>query len=261
MSKQSVVVITGAASGMGRVFALRMAAQGMHVSAVDRQEEALAALAEEQALITPHAIDVTDSRALQNLANELIEQHGTIDRLVCCAAIMPTELLATEDAELTSRVMAINYGGTVNVVRAVIPGMLSRGQGEIVIFGSSGGAVLIKECGAYCASKAATNAYAEILTEELRDSAVHVMLVCPPLVDTPLIQQAVNTANPATIALSLEGDRFVSPEFIIDEVERGLQRRTEILKPGMEAKLMMWLRRFSPRLVWTLLDMSAKNAS
>jgi hypothetical protein len=72
------------------------------------------------------------------------------------------------------------------------------------------------------------------------------------LVDTPLLQQAVATSNPKIISDSIAKNRFADPEFIIDEVEKALTKRTEILVPGAEAKAVMWLRRMSPRLLWKI---------
>jgi short-subunit dehydrogenase len=76
------------------------------------------------------------------------------------------------------------------------------------------------------------------------------MLVCPALVDTPLLEQAVQTSNPKSIRDSIANRRFADPEFVVDEVEKGLDRGTEILLPGAEAKLVMAARRLAPRLLW-----------
>jgi short-subunit dehydrogenase len=172
---------------------------------------------------------------------------------------MPTSKLAEQDTREIRGVMAINYGGTVNAVQAVLPGMAQRDAGELIIFGSTGGSVLVPDCGAYCASKAATNLYTEMLIEETRGSGVRVMLVCPALVDTPLLQQAVATSNPKVIADSIAKNRFADPELIIDEVEKALRKRTEILMPGAEAKAVMWLRRMSPGLLWRIVRLANRD--
>ena len=79
------------------------------------------------------------------------------------------------------------------------------------------------------------------------------MLVCPPLVDTPLLEQAVATSNPKVISDSIAKNRFAVPDFIIDEVVKALAKRTVILIPGAEAKAVMWLRRMSPALLWKII--------
>jgi NAD(P)-dependent dehydrogenase (short-subunit alcohol dehydrogenase family) len=254
-----VAVVTGGASGLGRIFALRMAAQGIQVAVVDRNSEALSSVAWESSRIHAVRCDVSSSAELSAAFAEIESELGTIDRLVTCAAIMPTSKLAEQDTREIRGVMAVNYGGTVNAVQAVLPAMAQRGAGELIIFGSTGGSVLVPDCGAYCASKAATNLYAEMLIEEMRGSGVRVMLVCPALVDTPLLQQAVATSNPKVIADSIAKNRFTDPEFIIDEVEKAFRKRTEILMPGAEAKAVMWLRRMSPGLLWRIVRMANRD--
>jgi NADP-dependent 3-hydroxy acid dehydrogenase YdfG len=158
-----VALVTGGASGMGQVFALRMAKSGTKVAILDRDEQGLQATAEQSDNIYTYPCDVSDLNEVTKVVSNATEAIGPVDRLLLCAAIMPTELLALQTAEFVNKVMAVNYGGVVNVTQAILPSMLERKMGEVVIFGSSVGSVLITECGAYCASKAATGAYSEIL--------------------------------------------------------------------------------------------------
>jgi NAD(P)-dependent dehydrogenase (short-subunit alcohol dehydrogenase family) len=248
-----VAWVTGGASGLGRIIALRMARAGTRVALLDLDEERLHAVASEHENLRAYPGDVCDAAAMNDVAGAIERDLGSIERVVHCAAIMPTGPLATQPIESIHRLMRVNYGGTVNVTKAALPRLLERGSGELVLFGSTGGSVLVPECGAYCASKAATNAFAEVLIEENRGSGVHVMLVCPPLVDTPLLEQAVETSNPKSIRDSIASRRFADPEHVIDAVERGLARRTEILLTDTEARLVTWARRLAPGLLWKVL--------
>jgi NAD(P)-dependent dehydrogenase (short-subunit alcohol dehydrogenase family) len=247
-----IALVTGGASGMGRICALRLANQGAKVAVVDMDPAGLESLQQESSNIFPYLCDVSDLAGVEGVLAEVRAQFGFIHRVVHCAAIMPTACLAEQETETIHRLMRINYGGTVNVTKSVLPAMFEKGAGELVVFGSTGGSVLVPECGAYCASKAAVNAYTEILIEENRGRGVHIMLVCPPLVDTPLLQQAVETSNPKSVRDSIEKKRFADPEFIVDEVEKGLKRKIEILLPGGEAKFVMAMRRYFPRLLWKI---------
>jgi short-subunit dehydrogenase len=249
-----VAVVTGGASGMGREFAIRMAAQGIRVAVLDRDEAALSSMQTDAAEIMVRACDVTRSDSVEAILAEVTAELGPIDRLVHCAAIMPTGRLIDRPTEEIQHLMTVNYGGTVNVVKAIVPRMQARDSGQIVIFGSTGGSVLVPECGAYCASKAATNAFAEVLIEELRETGLQVMLVCPPLVDTPLLSQALETSNPRSVRDSIKHKRFVTAGFVIDAVEAGLASKAEILIPGAQAKLVMWARRIAPRLLWKVVN-------
>lgn len=245
------VLVTGGGSGIGRAFVQRLSRQGWRVCVMDMNAPALQELASDT--VSTYVCDVADLEQVKARIEEVLENFGCIDRLIHCAAIMPAGKLASMAAETTNRLMSVNYGGTVNVVQTVLQHMLARDAGELIVFGSSGGSVPVPDCGAYCASKAATNAYLEILAEENRASGVQFMLVCPPLVNTPLLEQAMATAQPRILSYSLEHQRYMTPDAIVDAVEKGLKNNVTILWPNMEAKILQWLRRFSPRLMWRII--------
>lgn len=244
-------VVTGGASGIGRAFVERLLLENWTVCVLDDNRAGLEALAGSG--VATFVCDVTDLGQIEQTVQHILARYGAIDRLVHCAAIMPAGKLAAMNAATINHLSAVNYGGTVNVVQTVIADMLANDAGEIIVFGSAGGAVPVPDCGAYCATKAATNFYVEILAEENRHTGVQFMLVCPPLVNTPLLTQAVSTGNPKTVSDSLENKRYMTPEQVVDAVERGLQKQIVILWPSTEAKVLQWLRRFSPRLVWRVI--------
>jgi short-subunit dehydrogenase len=93
----------------------------------------------------------------------------------------------------------------------------------------------------------------EILMEENRASNVQFMLVCPPLVNTPLLTQAMTTAAPKMLRYSLDNKRYMTTDDIVKAVIKGMQKKTKILWPSTEAKILQWLRRFSPRLLWKII--------
>ncbi|MEM9255327.1 MAG: SDR family oxidoreductase [Pseudomonadota bacterium] len=244
-------LVTGGASGIGRAFVEHLQKENWTVCVLDENRASLETLSSPN--VSTHACDVTDLGQIEATVESIRAQYGVIDRLIHCAAIMPAGKLATMNAATINHLTAVNYGGTVNVVQTVLADMLARDSGEIIVFGSAGGAVPVPDCGAYCATKAATNLYVEILAEENRRTGVQFMLVCPPLVNTPLLTQAVSTGNPKTVADSLEKERYMTPDQIVRAVERGLEQKTVILWPSTEAKVLQWFRRFSPRLVWRLI--------
>jgi len=253
-----VAVVTGGASGMGKIIALRMAGRGTRVAILDMNEAGLDATAKENSGITAYKCDTSDLAQVESVIAKITAELGTIDRVVHCAAIMPTSKLMDQPAALINKMMAVNYGGTVNMTKTVLPAMQQRRSGELVIFGSIAGSVLAPDLGSYCATKAATNAFTEVLIEENRGSGAHVLLVCPPMVNTPLLKQATDNSNPKNIRDSIEKGRLADPNYIIDEVEKALANRVEILIPGAEAKITMWMRRLFPRLLWKIVHLSNK---
>lgn len=254
--KGKVALITGGASGMGRVAALKLANQGAKVAIVDVNDDALASVAAEHENLTPFNCDTSDLDQVRKLVTDVEAALGPIDRLTQCAAIMPGQSIKEMTPELTNKMMAINYGGTVNMVSTVWPLMDARGSGDIIIFGSMAGDVLTHNLGGYSATKSATNTWAEVLHHENKDTPLRFLLVCPPMVNTPLVQQAIEN-GPESIKTAGE-DRMVTPEFIIDAAEEALEKGDWVVRPG-SAKWMVRLRRYFPRTLWRIME-KANNA-
>jgi NAD(P)-dependent dehydrogenase (short-subunit alcohol dehydrogenase family) len=239
-----VALVTGAASGMGRLAARRLAAGGAQVAAFDVNEAGLRETRGETAAIRPTVVDVTDARAVAVAVRQVESELGPVDRVMNAAAIMPTERLLNQDADLINRIMAINYGGTVNVTMAVLPGMLSRGQGDLVNFASVAGWLPTLHFGAYNASKFAVVAFTEVLYHENRGRGVRFACVCPPPVATPLLDQA--KSQPKILAEVPP----IPPERVLDAIERDLERGRLMVYPDRNAAATVWLRRHLPRLTW-----------
>jgi NAD(P)-dependent dehydrogenase (short-subunit alcohol dehydrogenase family) len=239
-----VALVTGAASGMGRLAARRLAAGGAQVAAFDVNEAGLRETRGDTAAIRPTVVDVTDARAVATAVRQVESELGPVDRVMNAAAIMPTERLLNQDADLINRIMAINYGGTVNVTMAVLPGMLSRGQGDLVNFASVAGWLPTLHFGAYNASKFAVVAFTEVLFHENRARGVRFACVCPPPVATPLLDQA--KSQPKILAEVPP----IAPERVLDAIERDLERGRLMVYPDRNAAATVWLRRHLPRLTW-----------
>jgi len=239
-----VALVTGGASGMGRLSARRLAAAGAQVAILDVNEAGLRETKGDSAAIHAVPVDVTDARAVSAAVRRVESELGPIDRVMNAAAIMPTDRLALQDADLINRIMAINYGGTVNVAQAVLPGMLARGSGDLVNFASVAGWLPTLHFGAYNASKFAVVAYTEVLHHENRGRGVRFACVCPPPVATPLLDQAKSQPK------ILNELPPIAPERVLDAIERGLERGKLMIYPDANAAIVVWARRHLPRLVW-----------
>jgi NAD(P)-dependent dehydrogenase (short-subunit alcohol dehydrogenase family) len=248
-----VALVTGAASGMGRIEARRLAARGAAVAALDVSEAGLAETAAGAPGIRPYLCDVADLARVRQVVERVEAELGTIDRLTHAAAIMPTGLLAQADPEWVKRLMRVNYEGTVNVVLTVLPPMLARRSGDVIVYGSIAGSVLAPHFGAYGASKAAVNAFMETLIHENLGCGARIMLVCPPMVNTPLIRQAQESSNPRSVQQGMASGRFADPEKIVTAIEEGIEKGARVLLPDREARLLTGLRRFAPRLLWKII--------
>lgn len=239
-----VALVTGAASGMGRLATRRLAGAGAQVAALDVNEAGLRETRGGDESVRTYEVDVTDARAVAETVRRVESELGPIERVMNAAAIMPTERLLSQDADLINRIMAINYGGTVNVTLATLPGMIARRRGDLVNFASVAGWMPALHFGAYNASKFAVAAFTEVLHHENRSSGVRFACVCPPPVATPLLDQAKSQPK------ILKQLPPIAPETVLDAIERDLERGRLMVYPDRNAALTVWLRRHFPRLVW-----------
>ena len=240
----NTVLITGAGSGMGRLACQRLSAAGASIAGVDVNEPGLQETARTCERFHSFALDVTDERAVAATVREVESQLGPIDRVMNAAAIMPTDLILDQDAGLINRIMDINYGGTVNVTMAALPGMLERGKGDLVNFASIAGWLPALHFGAYNASKFAVVAFTEVLHHENRGKGVRFACVCPPPVATPLLDQAKSQPK------VLEDVPPIAPEKVLDAIERDLDRGKLMVYPDLTSKLALWMRRLLPGVMW-----------
>ncbi len=241
--------MTGAASGMGRLSALRLAASGVKVAALDLDEGGLAETAGRAPSVRPWVCDVSDREQVLRVVSQVSADLGPIDRLVNAAGIAPTGPLVDQDPGAVHRVMEVNYFGTVHLVQAVLPSMLERHSGDVVNFASLAGWMPSPGFGAYGATKAAVVAFTEVLAHENRGQGVRFACVCPPVVDTPMLDQVDPVTRPM-----VDAQTPIRPEVVIDAVEAGLDRGRLFIFPGRGTRQLWWLRRFAPSLTWSLME-------
>ena len=241
-----VVYVTGSGSGMGRLAAQRMADAGAQVAAIDVNEAGLKQTALGRSGIHRFVLDVADTRAVEANVREVEASLGPIHRVYAAAAILKTELLLAQTTADIFHIMDVNYRGVVNVAKAILPGMLARGRGDLIHFASLAGWAPAPLFGAYCASKHAVVAFSEVLAHENRGRGVRFSCVCPPAVETPMI------AATKVDSKALRHPRLppITPEAVLDAIERDLERGRLFCFPDRKSRISWRLRRFAPRLLW-----------
>jgi NAD(P)-dependent dehydrogenase (short-subunit alcohol dehydrogenase family) len=244
-----IALVTGGASGMGRIIALRLAKRGAKVAIFDVNEEGLASTAAEDESISPFHCDISSLEDVNTKVAEVVTKLGDIDHLVHAAALMPSHKLVDESHEGMERLFRINYFGTTYLVKAVLSSMLKRKSGRIIVFGSIAGHAMVPNMGAYCATKAAVNTYMEVLQNEIRGSGVRAHLICPPAVNTPLIDQSLATDAPGSMLEAQKSGRLADPEKIVDAIDKGVAKNKDIIFPG-EARLLLLWHALLPKLWW-----------
>ncbi len=253
-----LALVTGAASGMGRIYARRLASRGVTVAAMDVNDNGLAETAQGRDNIHCYRCDISSAEQIEERVAQIRSDLGEIDELVHAAALMPAHALADHSNDKLELLFQVNFFGTVYMIKTLLPAMLGRGRGRMVVFGSIAGVAIVPKMGAYCATKSAVNTYVECLQNEIRGRGVDVHLVCPPAVNTPLIDQTVATDTPGSITEARKSGRLANPEKIIDAIERGLEKNRDIIYPG-EARLLMLWKVLLPKLWWkTVLSFESK---
>lgn len=254
--KGSVALVTGGASGMGRMSCERLASAGAKVLALDMDAAGLATLSEQYDNVTALQVDVSNQEQVADAVARAGRDLGDIDRLTHCAAIMPLALISDMPVETIVKQMRINYDGTVYLVTSVLPGMLERNRGDIIAFGSIAGEVPLPTAGGYCATKAATIAFMRQVIMEHRRSAIRFLLVNPPPVNTSLLS-AEKTGqrgfSQKQMEQSLKRGIVVQPEFILDEIEKALEKSKTTLHPGWFAKSIVAAHKLFPSTIGNML--------
>ncbi len=174
-------LVTGASSGIGAATALRLARDGWQVVAAARRTDRLGELAAREPGIRPCALDVTDPRSVEQLA----------DAVPDCALLVANaggafdlSRVADADAETWARTYDVNVLGTVRTVQALLPALRASGGGHVVLTGSTAGRWTYEGGGGYTASKHAVVALRETLRSEEVENGLRVSEVAPGMVQT-----------------------------------------------------------------------------
>jgi len=238
-------LVTGAGNGMGREVALELLKRGATVVAVDINEAFLKEtklLAGERAgALTPVTLDITDRSAVQQLA----AKHKDLDGLVNVAGIIQPFVRVNDlEFDAIDRVMSINFFGPLNLIKAFLPGLLTRPQAHILNVSSMGSYAPVPGQTLYGASKAALNLLTEGLRSELSETNVQLTLVWPGAIGTNISQNSgVNVAGAENmdsskmkVTSAVEAGRMM-----VDAIEQGQKR----IYVGGDAKFMGRLSKWS----------------
>ena len=196
----AVAVVTGASSGLGRRFSVDLAGAGAMVVGLARREALLASLNDELRVASPKsttvACDVRDTAQYAAVLQDVEREHGKIDVLINNAGIGEPELVPGDVLEPYRAVMETNFFAAVCGTLTVLPGMLDRGAGVVVNVSSDTGRAPGPGEPAYGASKAALSAFTESLSFDAESRGVHLHVLYPGWVPTPMGAGAVDQGMP-----------------------------------------------------------------
>ncbi|MFN8151578.1 MAG: SDR family oxidoreductase [Solirubrobacterales bacterium] len=189
----SVVMVTGASSGIGKSAALKIADAGGIVLLVARTpeklEETRQQILDRGGVAHIHRCDLSDIDDIDRMAEEVLEQHGHVDVLINNAgrSIRRSIALSYDRFHDFERTMQLNYFGPVRTILRLLPTMRARRSGQIINVSSIGVQTNMPRFSAYVASKSALDAFSRCIASEIIDDNVHITTIHMPLVRTPMI--------------------------------------------------------------------------
>lgn len=267
--KDKIVVITGAASGIGRSAALAFARRGAHIVATDLGADALRALEREVTALGVRCltalVDVSDADAMKAFAERVLREAGVPHVLVNNAGVAYLGLFVDSDVAHWRRVMDVNLMGVVHGCHVFLPAMIAAGgPRQVLNVASSAANYPSPAMAAYAASKYAVAGLSEVLKMELKGSGVGVSTVCPGVINTAIAKPNGNTA-PTITAMQLNklqayyADNGCSPDLVGEAMVRAAQRGGDMVLVGPYSRLIYMARQLSLKLARALMMDGARK--
>ncbi len=229
----AVVVLTGAAGGIGAALARRFAAEGAAgLVLADVDGAAARALASGFERATGVECDVTDSAQVTALVTAAEEAYGPVDLFCSNAGITTGTGLDTTPADW-QRAWDVNVVAHVHAARAVLPGMLARGDGYLLQTCSAAGLLTAVGDAPYAVTKHAAVAFAEWLAITYGDRGIKVSALCPQGVRTPMLTSGLEQGHLGALVTAASG-AVLTPEEVADAVVDGLAAERFLILPHPE---------------------------
>lgn len=258
LQKDSVAVVTGAGSGIGRALAKRLAAEGiagLAIADVNREglEETASMLANTK--VSQHVVDVSDREAMQAFVDAVIGEHGRVTHVINNAGVALGGTLREVTLDEIEWLMGVNFWGVVHGTKLFMPHLEKEQSAHIVNISSLFGFVAPPGQTAYCASKFAVRGFTEALRHELEGTNIAVSSVHPGGVRTNIANSARIAANTEHTAEEIERrlkriNRNLStttPDRAAEIIIKGIKKRSPRIIVGPDAQLLSWIQRLFPK--------------
>ncbi len=259
---EKITLITGGSSGIGLALAKQLTAQGARVWIAGRRKDVLTAAGTEVQNATGRTCnlfpaDVSDASQAARLVEEITRRDGLPDLVINSAGVTQPGYVQELGLDVFHQMMDINYFGTVNVVKAVLPGMMARRSGHIVNISSMAGYQAAFGYSAYSASKYAVVGFSEVLRAEMKFHGIHVSVVFPPDTDTPQLAYEEPFKPPETKAIA-GVQKALSAEKVAGDILKQAARGQFLIFPGSDSRFFYLLTTKLPKwLVFAILDQLA----
>lgn len=253
--KDKVVIVTGASSGIGRAVAIEFAKHKSIIVLAGRNEHELN---ETKRAIETYGVkslisvtDVTNKYECQKLIDKTILSFDSIDILINNAGISMRALFEQTDLKVIEELMNVNFWGSVYCTKFALPHIISS-QGSIAVVSSIAGYKGLPGRTGYSASKFALHGFFEALRSEMRRKNVHVLIACPGYTTSKIRERALIANGSQQGKTPREEEKLMSAEKVAECIYYAIKNRKRTLTLTTEGKLVVWLNKFFPSWVDTM---------
>jgi len=212
----------------------------------------------EAARAAPDQVVVTASADVSKRGQSVVGQAGPLDFLITSAGMAHPGYFDDLPVEIFEHSMAVNYFGTLYAIKSVLPAMLERKRGHLVLISSGAGLIGLFGYTPYGPTKFALRGLAESLRGELKGTGVHISIVYPPDTDTPQLE-AENKTKPLETKMITGSAKMWRAEGVADVIVRGIKKQAFVITPGMEMAFLARLHSvLAPAINWYFDRLAAK---
>jgi 3-dehydrosphinganine reductase len=261
------ILITGGSRGIGLAVATLLASKGADITILARDKNRI-----EQALteirnsassssqrIAGISVDVTDDHFVAEKLNAYLLENGAPDIVINSAGFAHPGKIEDLPVDIFKKTMDVNYFGTINTIKALLPSMLERGTGIIVNISSVGGFVGIYGYTAYSGSKYAVTGFSDALRNEMKPRGIQVSIVFPP--DTDTEQLAYESQFKPEVTRKIAGVAgLATPNKVAAGIVEGIEKHRYVITPGFEPRVIYWLSHLFGKFTFVILDWMAVDA-
>jgi len=267
MENNPLVIITGGSSGIGLALAKTLSTEGYDLCLLARDVEKLKKAQEEVAAHVPKgdqkveiiSCDATNYDDLSTKLEIWISQSGVPDLVINSAGVTYPGYFQDLDIDIFHWLMDVNYFGTLNVIKILIPKMIERGSGTIVNISSQASFAGVYGYSGYGASKYAVRGLTDVLRSEMKPRGIDFHIVFPPDTETPQLEFEKDLKPPETKALA-GASSVLLPEQVADEILKAVKKGKYVIIPGFEGKFLYRLINLLGNLVYPIVDLLVRQA-
>ena len=229
MATRKWALITGASSGIGRQFAIKLAKNGYDIVAVARRRELLETLSVEVSVFGRETKIVVADLSTSSGVESVVDAARKVDFLVLNAGVTRAARVGTMNVDEIEKLNMLLATGVVQVCEAILPEMMKRKTGDVVIVSSIAAFIPMPKSALYAAAKTYVMSYGRSMNLEVRDSGVRVCVVCPGYVRTDIHEKA----GLAHLRERVPNFLWVDASDVVTSAQRGLKKNKSVMIPGL----------------------------